>query len=261
MDVAVTDPLADGLEFRSVQSDPGVPGTTDSGITCTFPVITPGQTVTMLVRVHVADDFSGSTLTNTASASSPSLPAGPAGPPTTTVTSPVITASDLDVSKTVDHASAGVGDTVTFTVRAVNHGPVDLGPVIVDDRPPAGMTIRSVDQNAGAYSRSTGKWTIATLAAGHTAVLNMTVTLVSSGRLVNVATIDPATPGVAAGSTTRASAAVTIAAANGAGAGKGSLAYTGVAATHYGITAVLMLLAGLVLMVAGRRRRPARHRA
>ncbi|NPA71952.1 MAG: DUF11 domain-containing protein, partial [Gammaproteobacteria bacterium] len=114
--------------------------------------------------------------------------------------------ADLDVQKTANPASAGPGDTVTFTITVENHGPNDATGVEVTDTLPSGYTYVSNNPSQGTYNSGAGKWTVGALANGASASLTLTATVNPTGDYTNAAEVtasdqtDPdSTPGDGAG--------------------------------------------------------------
>jgi uncharacterized repeat protein (TIGR01451 family) len=84
--------------------------------------------------------------------------------------------TDLEVTKTVSDNTPVVGDEITWTITVSNNGPAMATGVAVTDQLPYGVTYIS-DDGAGSYVSHTGVWTIGTLAAGESAVLNIVTTV------------------------------------------------------------------------------------
>src|SRR5262249_44811373 len=64
--------------------------------------------------------------------------------------------ADLALTKTVDRTTALVGQTVVFTVTAINRGPSPATGVVINDMLPAGLTLVSATPSTGAYNSTTG---------------------------------------------------------------------------------------------------------
>ncbi|NPA31843.1 MAG: DUF11 domain-containing protein, partial [Chloroflexi bacterium] len=96
--------------------------------------------------------------------------------------------ADLELSKSVDPATAGPGDTVTFTLTVSNNGPNDATGVEVTDQLPGGYAYVS-DDSGGAYDSGTGVWTVGDLANGASATLTITATVNASGDYTNIAEV------------------------------------------------------------------------
>ena len=75
----------------------------------------------------------------------------------------------LEINKTVDAATAGHGDTLTYTVTVKNVGIVDASNLAANDELPAGVTFVSAT-GGGVYSsgQSTVNWTVGSLPVGTT---------------------------------------------------------------------------------------------
>jgi uncharacterized repeat protein (TIGR01451 family) len=106
---------------------------------------------------------------------------------TVTLTEKVSTA-DLSLMKSVNNASPVVGDNVVFTLTLVNGGNSTATAVTVRDSLPAGMTWIS-DTGGGAYDPGTGVWTVASLASGALAQLQITARVDTAGAKVNFAEV------------------------------------------------------------------------
>jgi uncharacterized repeat protein (TIGR01451 family)/gliding motility-associated-like protein len=106
---------------------------------------------------------------------------------TVTITVIPVLSADLVISKTVDNATANVGEDVTFTITVTNNGPSDATGVAVSDQLPSGYTYVS-DNSGGSYDSGTGVWTIGNLANGANASLEITATVNASGDYTNTAT-------------------------------------------------------------------------
>ncbi|MDT0558503.1 gliding motility-associated C-terminal domain-containing protein [Ichthyenterobacterium sp. W332] len=104
----------------------------------------------------------------------------------------IIEQADLDLIKTVAPTDATVGDTVVFTVVVNNAGPNDATNVEVVDQLPMGFTYVS-DDSGGNYDSASGLWTIASIANGSAATLNITATVNAptgtSGEYFNIAEV------------------------------------------------------------------------
>ena len=98
------------------------------------------------------------------------------------------TAADVKIIKNADVLTPAPGATVHFTISAVNDGPGDVTGLKVTDVLPAGLTYATSSSPYGTYDPATGIWDVGTVAASETAVLSMTVTVNSSGTIVNTAT-------------------------------------------------------------------------
>ncbi|MFP4845429.1 PKD domain-containing protein, partial [Winogradskyella sp. PE311] len=103
-----------------------------------------------------------------------------------------IQSADLSLSKGVTPTDGTVGDTVVFTIVVNNSGADAATNVEVTDELPSGFTYVS-DDAGGDYDDATGLWTIASIANGAAATLNITATINepsgSSGEYNNIAEV------------------------------------------------------------------------
>ena len=95
---------------------------------------------------------------------------------------------DVSLSKSVDELNPNVGDNVVFTLVVENQGPSEATGVVVTDVLPSGFSYVS-DTGGGAYSNTTGLWTIGALAASAQTQIQITATVLPTGGYVNVAEI------------------------------------------------------------------------
>ncbi len=94
---------------------------------------------------------------------------------------------DVSLDKTVDPVQAPIGSNVVFTITVYNEGDAVTGATVTDVLPNGSIYI--TDDANGAYSSSTGIWTIGDMAAGDSAKLNLTVQLSEPGVLTNSASV------------------------------------------------------------------------
>ncbi|HRK72627.1 MAG TPA: DUF11 domain-containing protein, partial [Rhodothermales bacterium] len=95
--------------------------------------------------------------------------------------------ADVSVRKTVDKLTPIVGETVTFTVIATNHGPNTATNVNVTDSVPVGLTLVNASTTQGTYSG--GIWNIGSLPVGQSVVMMLSATVGNTGTINNTATI------------------------------------------------------------------------
>jgi uncharacterized repeat protein (TIGR01451 family) len=106
-----------------------------------------------------------------------------------TVPTPVI---NLSLTKTVDNATPAVGTDVVFTITVSNAvGYSNATGVVVTDLLPTGYNWVT-DDSAGAYAPGTGLWTAGPVAAGASATLQITATVLGSGVYTNAAEVTAA---------------------------------------------------------------------
>lgn len=89
-------------------------------------------------------------------------------------------ASDIAVTKIVNNSTPQVGSNVTFTIVAINNGPLGATGVTVNDLLPTGLTYVSHTVSAGTYTPGTGVWSIGTLASGASRTMTITATATSA---------------------------------------------------------------------------------
>ncbi|GMN12160.1 hypothetical protein MTsPCn9_34030 [Croceitalea sp. MTPC9] len=99
-----------------------------------------------------------------------------------------IQVADLALTKSVDTTTPDVNDNVIFTLTVANEGPSEATGIQVLDLLPSGFTYVS-DDGGGAYVSGTGIWSIASLANGNSAILNITASVNTTGDYVNVAEV------------------------------------------------------------------------
>jgi len=98
-------------------------------------------------------------------------------------------AADIGVLKAVDDDAPNVGDTITYTVIATNHGPSPATNVIISDGLPAGLVFVAATPDQGSYDPGSGSWTIpGPLAVGASATLQLQAQVSAPGSIVNTAT-------------------------------------------------------------------------
>ena len=139
--VALVDDLPSGVSVVSITPGQGTCGAGDP-FSCALGTLAPGASTTVVVRAQVVG-AAQATFVNTASASAtqfdPNLSNNAASAGVST--NP---AADLRVVKTVDKATADVGETLTWTVTVTNDGPSNATGVAVTDTAPSGVTLLPV---------------------------------------------------------------------------------------------------------------------
>lgn len=100
---------------------------------------------------------------------------------------------DLSVTKTVNNSVPDFGESITFTVSAINNGPLNATNVQVRDLLPSGFTFASLNVSKGSYNIGTGIWAIGNLSYGEIATLQIGATVNTSGNYTNTAEITPIT--------------------------------------------------------------------
>ncbi|WP_417357249.1 PKD domain-containing protein, partial [Flavobacterium sp.] len=104
-------------------------------------------------------------------------------------TTPIATAADLSLTKTVNNATPLVGSQVIFEVVMINAGPQDATGVEVTDLLPDGYTYNNFTATTGTYNSTTGLWNIGLLTTGQSVSLQITATVNASGNYENIAEV------------------------------------------------------------------------
>ncbi|HWS72248.1 MAG TPA: DUF11 domain-containing protein, partial [Thermoanaerobaculia bacterium] len=114
---------------------------------CALGTLAPGQTVTITSTYSVPAAYAGTTISNTATASTSSSDGNPSNN-SGSVTTPRSTAGGADVSITkTGPGFAHPGDLINFTIVVKNNGPAVANSVVVTDLTPAGLQFQA---NSGA---------------------------------------------------------------------------------------------------------------
>ena len=82
---------------------------------------------------------------------------------------------DIEVDKTASTLNPAFGESFTYTITVSNNGPADATNLVVTENLPAGVTYISHVTSAGTWNDGTGLWTLASLAAGDSQTLVITV--------------------------------------------------------------------------------------
>jgi len=99
------------------------------------------------------------------------------------------TCSDITISKVANVSQAAIGETVIFTITVNNNGSSNINNIEVSESLPSGYTYVSNTASIGSYNLSTGIWSISSLLANESAVLEITVTVNATGNYINTALI------------------------------------------------------------------------
>ena len=135
----VTDTVPDGVTVTTAFHGTGSPCTiAGQQVTCDLGDRAPGQRVITIVGT-IASGYAGSTLTNTARATTTSPDPTP-GNNEATATSGIVRQTDLEIIKTASPQNPVAGQRVTYTLSVYNNGPSDaLNPQLIDQLP-SGLT-------------------------------------------------------------------------------------------------------------------------
>jgi uncharacterized repeat protein (TIGR01451 family) len=216
VNASLTDATPGHTTFRSF-SQTGGPGFTCSApavdatgtISCTISTFGAGATATFKLVVRVsASTPNGTTLYNTATATSDTFDPCP-GNNSATVMTGVITNADLSVTKSGAPDPVNAGGNITYTINAANAGPNDAQTVSLTDATPTNTTFVSITETAGppfsctspaVGGTGTVTCTIATFAAGASASFTLVVkvdantpdrTTISNTANISSSTTDP----------------------------------------------------------------------
>jgi uncharacterized repeat protein (TIGR01451 family) len=164
----------------------------------------------------------------------------------------------LEQNKTVDKTSAAVGDTLTYAITVTNRGTGESDPTIVRDLLPAGLRfVSATTDGLSFFDSATLTWTLPVLIPGATAHLTLTATALPSAAgnaLTNKLVVTPppgSDPNVVDNqcpNDPNDSCAVSDISA------ETPLPNTGVDSRDLGGIALLLLIIGAALALAGRRR-------
>ncbi|HMT93548.1 GEVED domain-containing protein [uncultured Thiothrix sp.] len=200
--IVVTDYIPAGMSLDPTDTKWSVSGTT---ATTTIATLAAGATTTVDIKLIVASTTAAGDLLNAAEISSAQDDKGAVAididstPDTNPVnetgivddvtdnsgndeddhdvaTVTVAPTVDLELTKTLDKATARHGDTVKYTLTVTNKGPDNASNVKVADVLPSGLTYVS-DDSAGAFDTASGVWTVGALANGANKALVITATV------------------------------------------------------------------------------------
>jgi uncharacterized repeat protein (TIGR01451 family) len=168
-----------GPTFNCTTPAPGATGT----VTCTSPVLLAGTSATFGLTVRANPNLpAGSTLSNTASATSGTSEIAPSDNSATS-NATVTVSADVAVTK-LGPTTVAPSTPLPYTITVMNNGPSDAASVTLTDTVPAGTTFSSFAQNSGPTfscttpspsATGTVNCSIATLASGATATFTLTV--------------------------------------------------------------------------------------
>ncbi len=171
--VVVLDTLPAGLTFESVNTTAGTASQSSGVITVNIPTLAVGASATVTVVTTIQANFTGSTITNSATADADEAVLVSSN--TSTTVNPVV---DLQITKTDSADPVSRGGTLTYTMQVVNNGPSGATNVEVVDTLPAGVTF--VSATGGTVTPPSGGSSdvvvaIGSLASGGTATVTITV--------------------------------------------------------------------------------------
>lgn len=176
-----------GVSLSAISGAPGVSGVYNgstglyvlSGLPAT---LVSGQSASFRL-FYMQPASNSSRITSVIATTSPAVPVGLPKTATTSLPGPLVR-----VIKTVDKATAAVGDTLSWTITASNTGNLaNQGPVTLADVLPANITVLSVTPDAGVSCPALSSWTAGSVqscsvAAGQLAALNGSRSVRITGR-------------------------------------------------------------------------------
>jgi uncharacterized repeat protein (TIGR01451 family) len=186
--VTVTDTVPAGLTPTGASGTGWTCNIALQVVTCTRTSVLAGSASypAISVTVSVAQN-AASSITNTAAVSGGGQ-ANTANDSSSDATS-IISSSDLSLTKVVTTPGSGINSNVTFTITLTNSGPTNATNVAVKDQLPAGLTYVSSTPSVGTYNSGTGIWTVAALATGSNATLQLVARIGALGSLTNTAQV------------------------------------------------------------------------
>jgi len=216
--MALTDPIPAGTSLVSATaSDDGTcqPGAV---VTCGWPLVPVGSSRTIMLVVAVPSSaLVGSIVTNTATVRSDSFDNNPATA-TATATGPVTASADITAVKSVLSGSPVAGGQVRWQIQVGNAGPSDAAAVVLDDTPPAGVTLIASSTGTGTCTLPGGALhcALGILPVGGSVTVTVDGTLAAdfAGTVTNTATAGSATPDPNPANNTGSSSSSTTTSAN-----------------------------------------------
>jgi uncharacterized repeat protein (TIGR01451 family) len=161
-------------------------------LTCTIATLNAGASATFSLVLHVDGATPiGSTIANTASASSSTF--DPTSPNDSATSNAAVAAgvTDVRIQKTANQPQFATGADVTYTITVTNDGPAIAIDTMVEDALPAGTTFVSATPSQGTCSGTAPvTCSLGNLNAGATATITLVVTFPSTpGPVQNIATV------------------------------------------------------------------------
>ena len=190
--IEVTDALPSGYTFVSSSGD----GTYNNGTgVWSLPNLGAGETVFLQLNVTVN---STGTYLNTAEVTAvdqedvDSQPADGTGDDFGQMTVVPRRPTDIEVVKTVDDDTPGIGDVINYTISVLNNfnggaNISDATGIVVRDILPSGLSFESASASVGTYDESVGTWNIGDLANGATVTLTISARVRALGNYTNTA--------------------------------------------------------------------------
>lgn len=102
---------------------------------------------------------------------------------------PLAQTADLVVEKRATTDEVEIGAEATFYIAVRNDGPDAATEVVLEDVLPAGLAFADARPSRGSYDPASGAWSLDSLAAGSTAVLNLTTIFLADASVQNCAAV------------------------------------------------------------------------
>ncbi len=189
--VVVTDQLPSGVTFVSSTPSQGTYNAT-AGLWNVGNVAV-GETPTLTISATVLETLSETNTAEITAADQTDIDSTPGNNVATEDDIASVTfvsqVADLSLTKDVDNASPDRGDNVNFTLRISNMGPDAATDVVVTDQLPPGLTFVSAAPTTGAYSATSGRWTIPRIEVNSQETLVITAMVQSGATATNRAEV------------------------------------------------------------------------
>ncbi|WP_176720266.1 DUF11 domain-containing protein, partial [Methanobacterium sp. A39] len=182
--ISITDYLPNSLKW--ISDDSNGKYNHNTGI-WTINTLSNGASITLNIITQIMK--SNTVITNTATVNNNTYDQNHTNNQDQTTTT-VSSASDLNITKTVNNTHPNYLQNITYTITAHNNGPDTAAGILVTDKLPAGLTWIS-DNSNGAYNPTTGIWTIGNLANGASVILKIIAQITASNtQITNIAGIN-----------------------------------------------------------------------
>ena len=184
-DVQVQDNLPDQIVNREYRINTGSWISFTGALNQVIPYLACGASDVIEIRGSIPSSVPAGSMSNMASASVYGTSFN-----SNLVNTAIIAIADVDLTKWVNDFRPDVGELVTFTVKACNHGPSDATNVLIKDEMPLGFEDLELSVPAGTVYAN-GMWIIPCLKSGEEAVLTFEgrVTPCMAGKVTtNIAT-------------------------------------------------------------------------
>lgn len=188
--VRLTDVVPAGLTFLSATPSGSTTYNSGTGL-WTIGSLANAASATLVINARVNAGTGNTTITNTTSG----LTADQFDPVSSNNVGSVslrVTSSDLSLTKVVNNATPAFGQNVTFTITLTNGGPDAATNMTVRDLLPASLVFVSATPSTGTYVSGTGVWTVASLANGANATLQIVARVNAFGSITNTAEVTAA---------------------------------------------------------------------